>query len=150
LAVEDRDHPAQPLRRLADNDHLAEPRCEAKHEVEIRLDERHASDPLSARRDQRDHTALDAGLGELEAGLAEGSLDPILREPELAVEALAERPLAADLPVDEVVDLDGLGLVLEEARQDRAVVGAHGNESIELERLTRQVAVRDHESPPGL
>src|SRR5204862_2039461 len=41
-AVEDRDHAPQPLGRLADDDGLAEPRLEAEHEVEIRVDERHA------------------------------------------------------------------------------------------------------------
>src|SRR5690606_21860538 len=73
--------------------------------------------------------------------------EPVAGQPELAIVALRQLPAILLAPVDEVVHLHRVRLVLEEASEDRRVVAAHRDESVELGELARQIAKRRDESP---
>src|SRR5262245_60905675 len=100
---------------------------------------KHAPRVLLLLRGHDDETAVEARLDVAEPSPSQRPDDPIRREAQLAIEALREAPPPVDVPIDEIVDLDGRGLELEETREHGSVVAANGDEPLQLLRLDREV-----------
>src|SRR6187455_983782 len=106
---------------------------------------KHAPRDLLLLRSHDDEPTVEARVDVAETGGMQRPDDPIRRESQLTVKAFREAPAPIHASIHEVVDLDGGGLELQEAREDHAVVTADGDEAFELFRLDREVTERRDE-----
>jgi hypothetical protein len=95
--------------------------------------------------DERDHPSRSFVPPDGEPRLLEAYGHGLEGEPQLTVDTLAKAPAVLLPDPDEVVDLHGARLVLEEAGHDELVRGIERDHSIQVAQLSAEIAKREHE-----
>jgi len=99
--------------------------------------------------DERDHPGRRLMPGDGEPRVLQPVDDDDRREPQLAIDTFAEVPPVRLPNPDEIMDLDSDGLVIEKAAHDQVVGAAKRDETIQLQKLSTEIAKREDKPASG-